>query len=792
MWVAGCTAFAVAPSLPARQVPSADELKEHLATLKRQADDATLPVVQREAVVLEMAGALDRSAQRENVADQKGARWGQAVEILDAFNADNPGHPRTYEFKLQAAVYRWAQGQTWREFLDSSPAEVRWRPQATAALDDAITRLQAIPLVAVENVLADNVRFRLARALADRADLEPADAARRRSMEADALALFAQPATEPGLKGFSGLLKADLLRRAGRLDEAALTLEAAAKTVPPPPEAEVLEVRLTLLTAQKKFAEATAAVKSASLAEPAKELALLRLRLAERAGLAAGADRFPVEQEIFRLANSLRQRNSGEATQALAALAQSGLEPDPRHEPIVWDILAQASEVRGDAGKAAEREERAARRAEEMGQSQAAAGFRLRGGGFLFQAGKFVEADALLSRVADDPKAGALRAKAGMLRGLARGRALAAGAAGVTTAAYAAALKQQIRDFPNDPATDEARWLLGSLLRAFGEPSRASALWMEIPPGSSRWLDARLAVAEINLTALEKKLVTGDRLSLADSYRRAQAHLSESLQQAKSDAEQAGLSLAQARLNLVPGVGRPELAMALLDQTGRMALSPSDRYRTRLLRMVGLVRVGPPFMEAEREAQTHSTWAEPSGRSSFFDATGLLDECASHSEVDLHQRRLGLVLRLLVQGPAAEADDEKWTPLEQAELKIRLARALLFLGDQRGARASLRGWPGPPPSTGDDLLRDLADIYNRLEAYELAVDVQRLRSKNLVVGSPSWFEARYGQALAYFHLDRLDDAARLIDATAILHPDLGGGMLQKKFIKLRQRLGSRP
>ena len=195
--------------------------------------------------------------------------------------------------------------------------------------------------------------------------------------------------------------------------------------------------------------------------------------------------------------SSLRQRKTTETRLALAALARSGLDPDPRHEPQVWDTLAEASEVVGDAGRAATLEQRAARRAEDLGQPEAAAGFRLRGGGFLFQAGRYGEADALLTRVADDPKAGAVRAKAGMLRGLARGRALAAGAPGMTAAAYADALDRQIRDFPKDPATDEARWLLGTLARANGEPARAEALWRDIAPGSPRWLDAALAQAEL-------------------------------------------------------------------------------------------------------------------------------------------------------------------------------------------------------------------------------------------------------------------------------------------------------
>jgi len=67
--------------------------------------------------------------------------------------------------------------------------------------------------------------------------------------------------------------------------------------------------------------------------------------------------------------------------------------------------------------------------------------------------------------------------------------------------------------------------------------------------------------------------------------------------------------------------------------------------------------------------------------------------------------------------------------------------------------------------------------------------VQKLRLKNNLTGSLRWFDARYALALAYFRTGRIKEAAQLIDSTAILHPDLGGGPLHDKFIRLRQRLG---
>jgi hypothetical protein len=781
------------PVSQSQEPPPDDELAMHLANLKQQIGDMSLPMARRENLAIGMAGTLDRAAQTASSDDQRQARWAQAIELLDSFNTQNPGHARAREFQLQAAVYRWAQGRVWRGQSELNPAEPSLRQQAMASMDDAVTRLRAISAGEAGDVLGDNLRFRLARALADRAELESGDTAQLRAQQADALDLLGQPISEPGLKGFAALLKADLLRRANRADEAMALVDDAAKSEPALPEREILDVRIPVLTAQKKFDAADAALRTSHLDEPIKEMGLFQVRLAELSSLAPGADKFPVEKALFRELKTLRDRKVPESRLALADLAQSGIDPDSRHEPEVWDILAEAHEVVGDAQKAGALEEQAALRALALGRPDAAR-FRLRGGGFLFQAGKYVDADDMLSKVIADPKGGALRAKASMLRGLARGRALAAGLPGITPAAYAQALDEQVRDFPDDPATDEARWLLGSLARASGDSSRAEASWSAIPHGSARWLDARLALAEIKRTALESHLVAGDHHALTEEYQSAHREISETLRIARSEAETIELSLALARFDLVPGVGHPQPVVALTQRIQRMNLTPLGRYRARLLYTIAQCQVGR-YVEAEREAQNHASWAEPSARETFLDAVSLLDQSAASSEMDLPQRRFGMVLRLLIQpllrDAEADSDNARWTSDQRAELQMRLARALLYLGDDRGARMALRGWAGPPRSLGDALLRDLADTYNRLEAYELAIDVERLRAKALTTGSPAWFDARYGLALAYFHAGRQKEAAQLIDATAILHPELGGGTLQKKFIRLRQRLGVR-
>jgi hypothetical protein len=153
-------------------------------------------------------------------------------------------------------------------------------------------------------------------------------------------------------------------------------------------------------------------------------------------------------------------------------------------------------------------------------------------------------------------------------------------------------------------------------------------------------------------------------------------------------------------------------------------------------------------------------------------------------------RRFGLIIQTLL-AHALERPEEGNETLT-AEIRLRLCRALLLRGDDAAAMRALTAWGGRPPEDHEDFLKDLADCYFRLEAYTLAIDVERLLLKRLATGSLPWFEARYRLALAEYRSGKAKDALHLIDATAILHPDLGGGELRDKFIRLRQRIGPEP
>ncbi|AMV39513.1 hypothetical protein [Planctomyces sp. SH-PL62] len=774
------------------QGPEPDETSRHLEAIRARLEDRSLELADREELALEMTATLDRSARVATGLDAKLGRWDAAVELLDEFDRKNPDHPRKREFGLQAAVYRWAQARTRHDQRALFPTHVGGETaKESAALDDAIARLRRI-VGGAAGGLSDNIRFRLAWALTDRAALEAAGAPTAALRREEALDFLKEPPSEASLLGFHALLKAELLRQSGKLADAAAQIEVAAKAVPPPPEAELMDALVPILIDQSLFDEAEKRVEASQLPPPGKALQQVRIDLA-RWKAADPADRAPrrtIEDDLVRRIQPLREANAPELRLALAAIARAGATFDADASPPLWDAIAEGFEILGDLTSAAGASEKAAASADRLGRRDQAAASRLRAGGFLFQAGRYSEADAVLEKVVADREAGGARPKASLLQSLARGRALAAGVAGVDADSYGRALERHIHEFSDDPTSNEARWMLGMLLQARGRSEEALKLWKAVPVDSPRWIQARTAACESYRHSLEAQVAAEEREGLEARYAEATAFLNESLAMAREhpDAERAELLVCRARLNLVPVVGKPATARDAAEQAAKASLTDARRYQAKLARMIALAELGR-YVEAEREAQQHPTWAVASERPALLDALRQIDLIAGASETDLLQRRMGLIARLVIQ-PLLR--DESLTDDERNELTFRLARALLFQGDPQSAQATLQGWTPSTRKADDRFLRDLADTYFRLDANELAIDVERLRIKKLKAGSPAWFDSRYGLALAYYRLGRKRDALQLIEGTSILHPDLGGGRLREKFIRLRQRLGSAP
>jgi hypothetical protein len=766
---------------------SEQELRAHLATLEKQVENASFDVLRRERLTMEMASTLDRAAQASQDGETRRARWTEAAQVLDRFNERNPEHTQARQFQYQAAVYLWAVARSWADQARLSPADPGLRDHAIETFETTIARLKTVSdaVRGATDLFAQHIRYRLGQALADRAELDPSGTVVRRTREEEAVRLLEPAFSDPSLSGFAHLLRADLLGRLGQLEKAMAELDAAAVIKPPLPTVDLLSARVTLMIGQKRFDEAIKAIDQAAGVEAAARDGLaVQVRLAERARLPKGEERSAVETDLFQRVARLRASGKPEARRALIALASELTEPDENQAPDAWEAVAEGALILGEIGRASDLEGRAADRLAALGQTGPASALRLRSGALLFQAEKYREADAILSRVADDPKAGSDRPRAGLLRTLARGRGLALRLPWATRAAYVAALEAQIRDFPDDPSANEARWLLGRLRLASGDRAGAEKLWSAIPAEGAHWLDTRLEIAALNQNDLDTQRINNDRERVVQRYDHARNFLTASLEQTTQAADQSALNLARARLDLTPGAGRPEDARLLCERIQKSASLASQRDRARRLHILALAELSR-FVEAEQAAQGEAQQSQPPD---LLEITRLIDRAAAESESDLRLRRFGLILEILLDRVLEHPD--ALTPDQLAEARVRQTRALIFRGDEPAARQSLSHWPSLPRELDDRWLKDLADTYTRLNVSRFAVDVQRLRAGRAPTGSLPWFEARYGLALAYARSGRANEARKLIDATSILHPELGGGELREKFIRLRQRLGS--
>lgn len=771
-----------APRLPV----AGDEMTDHLERLAAQAKDRSIGLPRREQIVLELAATLDRAAQGAKTPDERNTLWDRAVETLESFSRENPGHAQERSFELQEAVYLWAKGRTLAQqaaLASDEPGLTR----AKQALDLAIGRFESLltELGPARDLLAQNARYRLAQALVDRGELEATSSSGRRALYDRSMDALDQAVTTASLAGYVHLLRAKILTDLGRLDEAEAAVTASSAASPPPPEADQLKARVEIAVGRGLFRESVAAVEASGLDPIAKDAEALGIRLAERAR-SKGPARDQAELDAFRRARALRGSDRPEARLALTRLAGEISVPGGSGTGEDFDLLADLQLRLGRRDRAAELSRLGAERAMERGERERAATLRYRSGAILFQSGDYVAASQILGRVADDSSADAVRPKAGLLRAIALGRGLSRRSPGITAAAYTQALETQIRDYPEDPTASEARWLLGGVRMAEGRRADAEKLWAQIPPGHARWLEARLATAEGCQADLEQLLIGADRAEISQAIEATRKAIDAARAEATTDDQRDRLELQKSRYLLTPGASSPELVSRTCERLTTTAHHESLRLEAKRLRVVAQVQLGR-YADAERLARELVDGREaPSEDHALLDTAALIDRSAVIVESDIDRRRIGLILRHLTEKIIARVDH--LDARDQVEARLRHARALILSGDSREGRRALEPVSLAAASLSDGQLRDLADSFALLDAHDLAVDVQRLRVARLSSGSPAWFEARYGMALGYYRSGKLDQARKIIDTDSILHPDLGGAELRAKFERLRSRL----
>ncbi len=764
----------------------ADDLDRHMADLRPQLEDARVPLAERERLALELAANLDDAAKKARIPAVAALRWAEAASLLEGFTGKTPESQGARPLALQAGIYRWAQGEARCRELADHPADSRSRTAALSAFDHSLTMLRPLLLKPPEkpaDPFLANVRYRLARTLADRAELDPASAA---SSRVEALAILEGPHPLADLAGHTHVLRASLATALGRLDLASSEWEAASKSIPTPSESELLGVRVDLLIARKRFEEALQAALTSKLDETRRQALALKVLLARRADLPEGPARRAVEVDLFEHAEALRGSGRPESHTALASLAAAVSQPDPQLGPEGRDTLAEGASLLGHPDRAGALAASAAEKAAALGHLPQAAALRFRASAFLFQAGSYSAADALLTQLAQDPQAGPIQPKAGLLRILTRERLLGKSVGKNPELAYREALETQVRDFPKDPSTQEARWRLGLIRLAAGDRAAAVRLWSALPAVSPHWLDARLRALDLLEADLDAQRLNGDAAASLRAMDEAQRFLDGATAEAGDSPDRAVLDLRRARLDLTPSVGRPEAALSACERALRTANRTDLAPLARRLRIAALAQLART-VDAETEARAEARRGSPAD---LLDLARLIDRAASASDADLPRRRAGTLIRTLID--PLSANPTTLPPAIRTEVTLRRIRALMLSGDPDSARVAMADTELNLGTLDDRQLADLASAAAQLGLPARASDAYRRLARRFPAGSLPWLSARFGLALAYSQSQKTREARQLIDGTAILHPDLGGADLRNRFEQLRERLAHEP
>ena len=326
--------------------PGSQEVEARRESVRKALADESRPLDDRASMALEEASALDREAQSSPTVESRRERAAEAIKLLDDFNAEHPRHPLETPLALQAAVFTWADGRRDLEAWRLARSDGAKKDRAIGRLDEALGRLEKLEpaLSGADPLVAQNARFRLAQAQADRAGL---DSDGRDRLKKSLAAIDPIP-TESAVEVHARLLRAEVLARLGDLERAEGELDAAAKLTPPPPAMMMAEIRTRILLGQRRYGEAIRAIDAAGLDPVERDALGLQVRLAQRTDSLSGVERIDVETDALRRARSLRGSSSIEARRALNDLARALDGPPPHAEPEAWDLLGEAA-ARGSA-----------------------------------------------------------------------------------------------------------------------------------------------------------------------------------------------------------------------------------------------------------------------------------------------------------------------------------------------------------------------------------------------------------------------------------------------------------
>ncbi|MCC7424410.1 MAG: hypothetical protein IT428_29435 [Planctomycetaceae bacterium] len=795
--------------------------------------DDRIPLATRTECAVELSKTF--AAHAEFVTgDEHEDLWQRASEVLASLDKGEPANPRRILLKVQSALVHSARAASLDVLAEISPDDTSAADESTTAARNALASLKQA---------STDVAGVIARFKNPKGDPPPIPFVELRSLEEDL-----RQATAETLLAQVRRLPKDDATRAGLLKSAEENARRGAAGVPNDPrtwQARVMLVECALLRGDRKQAATQAAAIEAEspptlvrdrLAAvqvrgllndgqpadagkmilnairsrtnpPAELLHLKTLVLLGMARIATDKKDKALADELFTEAETqvksvedevggwwaLRSRAAFEAANEARRYGPD-LGPTVRRAKTAWTNgrLDEALKAYGEAASLAER----------GGHNDLAAELTFTRGSIAVQKGDTSAAlavfDSVVQKFPQAPKA----AEAHLMSAWCLGRVYDKDRTTATREAYTQRLEQHRTDYPDSPTFGEATWMLAVLQERRLQYTQALPLYEAIPPKHARAADADVAIARCYETILDR--VRELKQPVEEWESKANASIDAIVESfpdspAPLDRKQAEVCLRGARLRLNSRTPDYQTADRLLERVLHSVPSSGEDG--------GEANAGP---EAEQSAWRglQSTASQLrvvslAGQKRWAQAEtlirGLTDARPSEA--------LAVIEGLTVFSAGADAESQKTagdlqlravegltvrrdqlSPEEQRRLDDCYAAALLATNQPRKAAAFYEEQVAKSPKDLA-LRRALADALIRANTPEHLQKAKRqLRQMEATTkeGSSDWMQARYQNARVALALGEIDECRKLINATRLLFPEMGGPAMKMRFEELEQ------
>jgi len=765
---------------------------------------------------------------------QQAALWQQAGEVLDRWLAAQPESPWRPPVAMQRAMVALTAGELARQQAQVAVGREPWLAKAQGHLRDAISRLRALIaevdrlLVAAQRAapqrpfdrsrddsprtlsadelisLGRNVRYQLARAWMSQARCYEKPSADRAHGLVQAAKLLDElsglPQGDP-LVWKSRLARATCHRLLSDYASAQRALAEIQRQKPPPAvalgaRAEAVRLALdqnqvdravVLLQTPKELAGADRA--DWDLAR--LEASLAAWQAAGRRGDSAAADGW--EARCGRLVRRFEESHGTYWTRRAEMLLVSYF----RHSDDL-DTLIRAAKciyLAGQLDDALAAYDKAAALAAKQGQRARALDLGHLAAMILQKQGHHRQAADRCRRLAlamvAEPGAAEVHLEA--IRNMAE---LTKREPDTTLDSYVALLEEHLRRWPGASTVGQVRWWLAGVRRHQRDWDRAIAAYRAIPSADERFADAVDALGqcyEARLTELRssrppptepvpKAMATGAAEWFESIFQTPEGRLPERLSPAQRRAV-----LWAARLRLQSAGGGDEQARRHLTAALGAAADAPQQWRQATQALLVAALAGGGHID---EAHQMLDRLQAAGPGALLDVLGRLERITKMVPEAQRSRLAELQLRAV---DLLARRQSRLSPTERLTLQRVHAGALAASGRTDEALRRYAALARAYPRDGQ-----FREAYARLLAargdrrsLEAALTEWRGIEQHSKPGTAGWFRAKYAVAELHLRLGRAEQAARIVQFLELLHPELGGPAMKRRFEELLQRCRQR-